>query len=627
VRLRRGATALLAAVAVTATGCSLFGHSAKPDPAARAFLDAWARGDVAGAAAATDDPTSAQATLQQVKEALAATHADLALGDVSANGDTATAAYTAAWTLPGVGQPWRYTGSLALAKQGSAWKVHWQPGDVHPKLGADQKLAVTRALPERAALEDAAGAALFSSVDVVTVGIEPGKVRDLTGLAATLARVLKISAADIVRSVRGAKPTAFVPVITLRRSDYQAVRAQIHELPGTVFATGTRLLTPTKQFAQPLLGKVGEATAEVLKQAGPGYRPGDQLGVTGLQRALNAKLAGSAGAAIRVVDASGRTVADVGDIPGKPGTPVRTTLDRRVQTAADTAAAGSATPAAIVAIRPSTGEILAVSNNEAAIDSTGDIALTGHFPAGSTFKTITATALLSAGVVTEKSTVDCPGTVTIGKVFQNEDRFDKGRIALREAFAFSCNTTFTALSQKLDDGALPQTAARYGIGTAWALPVPAFGGSLPPPADATEKAADAIGQGKVEVSPLAMALVAAAVAKGSAVTPSLLAGTPATPTAGPAPAGPPAAVLPALRDMMRAVVSEGTATLLAGLPGQPVAGKTGTAEFGTATPPQAHAWFIGYRGDLAFAVFIQNGESSSRTAVPVAKTFLTALGS
>jgi cell division protein FtsI/penicillin-binding protein 2 len=319
-------------------------------------------------------------------------------------------------------------------------------------------------------------------------------------------------------------------------------------------------------------------------------------------------------------------VATVGDVAPKPGTPVRTTLDRRVQAAADAATAGAATPTAIVAVRPSTGELLAVSNNEAAIDSTGDIALTGHFPAGSTFKTITATALLASGAVREQSMVDCPGTVTIGKVFQNENRFDKGRIALREAFAFSCNTTFTALSRKLDDGALPATAASYGIGAQWTLPVPSFGGSLPAPRDATEKAADAIGQGKVEVSPLAMALVAAAVAKGSAVTPSLLAGTPATPSAGPKPAGPPAAVLPPLRDMMRAVVTEGTATLLAGLPGAPVAGKTGTAEFGAATPPQAHAWFIGYRGDLAFAVFVQNGESSTRTAVPVAKAFLTALG-
>jgi cell division protein FtsI/penicillin-binding protein 2 len=84
-------------------------------------------------------------------------------------------------------------------------------------------------------------------------------------------------------------------------------------------------------------------------------------------------------------------------------------------------------------------------------------------------------------------------------------------------------------------------------------------------------------------------------------------------------------VLPALRDMMRAVVTSGTATPLATLPGPPVFGKTGTAEYGTATPPRAHAWFMGYRGDLAFAVFVQDGQSSHTSAVPMARAFLAAL--
>ncbi len=571
----RSAAALLAALAVTASGCSVFRHAAKPDPAAQAFLDAWSRGDIPAAAAATDDAASAQATLQRVKEELAATRADLALREVSADGDTAVANYSAAWSLPGVADPWRYDGTLALVKQESAWKVHWVPTDVHPRLGPEQKLSVTRALPERAALLDAAGTPLFSTVDVVTVGIQPAKVRDLQSLAGTLAGVLRIRAADIVADVRKAKPNDFVTVVTLRRPDYLAVRRRIHDLPGTVFHEGHRQLGPSARFAQPLLGSVGEATAEVLKEAGPGYRPGDELG------------------------------------------------DRGVQDAADAAVAGATTPAAIVAVRPSTGDLLAVANNAAATD---DIALVGRYPAGSTFKTVTATALLAAGVAQPASAVDCPATITIGKMFQNEDRFDLGRIPLREAFAHSCNTTFTALSRRLDDRALPDTAAAYGIGTQWTLPVPSFGGSLPVPADDTEKAADAIGQGKVEVSPLALALVAAAVAKGGPVRPSLLAGTPATPAGGATPSGPPATVLPALRDMMRAVVTGGTATPLAAIPGPPVAGKTGTAEYGTASPPRAHAWFIGYRGDLAFAVFVQDGQSSKRTAVPVAKSFLTGLG-
>ena len=56
-----------------------------------------------------------------------------------------------------------------------------------------------------------------------------------------------------------------------------------------------------------------------------------------------------------------------------------------------------------------------------------------------------------------------------------------------------------------------------------------------------------------------------------------------------------------------------------------MSGKTGTAEYGTAVPPRSHAWFTGFQGDLAFAVFVQDGQSSGTTAVPVASAFLTAL--
>jgi cell division protein FtsI/penicillin-binding protein 2 len=119
-----------------------------------------------------------------------------------------------------------------------------------------------------------------------------------------------------------------------------------------------------------------------------------------------------------------------------------------------------------------------------------------------------------------------------------------------------------------------------------------------------------------------MALVAAGVQHGAVVAPSLLAGTVAPATNRP-PALTPATVA-TLRVFARAVVTEGTATLLAGLPGT-VAGKTGTAEYGTASPPRSHAWFAGYRGDLAFAVFVEDGQSSHTTAVPVARAFLSAV--
>ena len=73
------------------------------------------------------------------------------------------------------------------------------------------------------------------------------------------------------------------------------------------------------------------------------------------------------------------------------------------------------------------------------------------------------------------------------------------------------------------------------------------------------------------------------------------------------------------------MVRAGTGTAAA-VPGAPVAGKTGTAEIGGADPDRTHAWFIGYRGMLAFSVVVEGGGVGGRVAAPLAARFLTAVG-
>lgn len=134
-----------------------------------------------------------------------------------------------------------------------------------------------------------------------------------------------------------------------------------------------------------------------------------------------------------------------------------------------------------------------------------------------------------------------------------------------------------------------------------------------------------IGQGRVEGSVLSVALTSASVANGSSLNPRLIidASDP-----DPEPGEPlPAAALPALRDMMRAVVTEGTGDVLAGVPGEPVHAKTGTAEFGTEDPPRTHAWISGYQGNLAFAVLVEDGGGGGSVAGPIARDLLTILAS
>jgi cell division protein FtsI/penicillin-binding protein 2 len=294
-----------------------------------------------------------------------------------------------------------------------------------------------------------------------------------------------------------------------------------------------------------------------------------------------------------------------------------------VQNAADAAAAGQTLPTHIVVVRPGTGELLAVSSNEPA--DAGN-ALAGQFPPGSAMKAITATALLAAGTLTPDTPVACPGTTSVeGREFENQDQFDLATVPFTEALAQSCNTTFIQQALELPDGALAEAAASYGVGSDWDLPVGIFGGAVPSDSTGTTKAANAIGQGQVLMSPAQLALVAAAIADGTPAAPVEVVG--ADP-AGAAPAGPGQAVLDALRPMMRQVVVSGTATALADR-GE-VYGKTGTAEYGSNTPPDSHGWFMGYRlqgpqGDIAFAVLVEGGQSSS-VAVGVTDAFLGALG-
>jgi cell division protein FtsI/penicillin-binding protein 2 len=133
-----------------------------------------------------------------------------------------------------------------------------------------------------------------------------------------------------------------------------------------------------------------------------------------------------------------------------------------------------------------------------------------------------------------------------------------------------------------------------------------------------------IGQGTVLASPLTVATTSACVAAGHRVVPRLVTDPAPAATAGPGAELAPGSVA-ALRAMMRDVVTSGTGTALRSVPGAPVHGKTGTAEFGTADPPQTHAWFTGYQGDVAFAVVVEGGGFGAKVAAPLAADFLRGL--
>lgn len=610
--IRRAVTVLLA---VALTGCTAADDAeAQVRAVVEDYLAAWSSGEYAEAGGLTDDAAATEQLLIDTGEQLGLPGPSASIGEVTMSESGAEVTTEVVWALP---SEWAYEVTLALdtPADGEDWAIQAGRSVVHPALRDGQELLLTRTLPERASILAADGAPLFAETPIVTVGVDPGLVTDLPALAATLADVLDIDAAQVVADVEGAAAGRFVPVITLRRSDYDVVRSEIFDLPGTVFQEATRQLAPTAQFARAVLGRVGPVTAEVVEESGGLFTAGEEAGLSGLQRVYQEQLTGTPGLTVSTGE-DGVPVDQLHSVPPAPGDPLTTTLLVPVQSAADEAVDTLDAPSHIVAVRPSTGEILAVSSNDAANPAN---ALTGLYPAGSTFKIVTAAAVLEAGLADPATVVPCPASTTVdGREFENQDRFVLGDVPFATAFAQSCNSTFTAFGVDLPAAALPEAAAQFGIGSEWALPIGTATGSVPLPESTVVQAANAIGQGEVLVSPFSMALVAATVPAGTTPVPVLV---PSADPAGTPPPGPSPEVVEALRSLTREVVTTGSATELADLPGE-VAGKTGTAEYGSGDPLPAHAWFVGYRGDLAFSVFVEGGQSSTTTAVPLAASFL-----
>jgi cell division protein FtsI/penicillin-binding protein 2 len=580
------------------------------------FAGAWSRGDDAGAARATSDPRAAAAALRANRRGLDGASVRVSVLDVVEDGDAARGRLRVVWRVPAIGR-FAYDTRAALRRGDDAWQVVWRPQVVHPALVDGRRLGTSVERPPRADILDRSGRALVTDRAVVRVGVARDRVRDVEATARAVAEVVEIDARAYARAIRRAGPRQFVEAVMLRAADFGSRRAALEAIEGVQTVEGRVPLAPTRGFARALLGTVGPATAEQLERLGSGYGPGASVGQFGLQARYERRLAGMPTRRVITRLSDGTPDETLLERRGRAGRALRTTLDRDVQAAAETALGDRADEAALVAVQPSTGDVLAVANRPS--DSAFDRALSGRYPPGSTFKIVSTAALLRDGLRPE-DTVECPRTLTVeGKVFRNFEGGAAGAVPFAQDFAQSCNTAFVSLAPRLAPDALGRAARDYGLGRTVKLPIDVAASQVPPGRTRVERAAAMIGQHRILASPLAMAGVAATVADGRWRAPRLVSGD--ARRAGSTLGGAEAATL---RTLMRRVVVSGTGTALAGVPGE-VAGKSGTAEFGSGDPPPTHAWFVAARGDLAVAVLVEKGSSGGRVAAPIVARFLGAL--
>ena len=569
---RTTATVLAVASALVLSGCG----GGDPSPEQR-FADALSSGDVQAAADLTSDPAAASTAITAMLDGLNAQGRSFT---VSENGDAFTLA--ADWSF-GDGKQWQY--STEGRVDGDV--IAWDPAVLAPGLAAGSTVRFTPTSGTPAEVRASDGQPIMTQQVVTLVDVQAPA--DTAALARLLNPIVPTITAESLGADLGKSDGKPITAVALREQDVEPVRDQLAAVPGVELVQQTRLLTVDRALSSPVLAD--------------------------LTTVWQAQQDESAGWAVQLVNADG-TARRLAGQDAAPVPDIDTTLDLRLQTRAEDALASVPQPAAIVALRPSTGAVLAVAQNAPA-DAQGAIALTGLYPPGSTFKTVTTSAALQAGKVTPDTVLPCPGTENIeGRQIPNDDNFDLGSVPLHSAFAHSCNTTMGRLAVSLPPDALQQAALQFGLGVDYVTPgLTTVTGTVPTAQTPAERVESAIGQGAVTASPFGMALVAASIANGTTPAPTMIVGKPGVADRSVTPT--PADVDAALRSMMRETVTDGTARTLADLPN--LEGKTGTAEYGEGTRP--HGWFVGMDGDLAFAVFVA-GADSSGPALEAAGRFL-----
>jgi Penicillin binding protein transpeptidase domain len=293
-----------------------------------------------------------------------------------------------------------------------------------------------------------------------------------------------------------------------------------------------------------------------------------------------------------------------------------TTIDSAAERAAQSAVAGHKNSAMVV-IQPSTGKILAVANNA----GFNDYALTARVAPGSTMKTITSTALFTEGVLTPETPVECPKTFTIQGITYHNDKGESepASTPFITDFAQSCNNAFSTQWSHLTNGRLAEAAKKYyGLDRDWDIGIGSESAryfNAPRSASGSELAQEDFGEGELTASPLAMASVAATIDSGRFRQPYLAQGAPLV-TAKPLPAATDAW----MKEMMRAVVTSGTAEPIGFGPG--VYAKTGTADVNGQGQP--NSWFIAFEPsrDVAVACLVVNAGYGAQFAGPEVKAFL-----
>jgi cell division protein FtsI/penicillin-binding protein 2 len=595
---------------------------ASAEPTVQSFLLAWEQGKYGQAAQlTTGNPAAVAGDLRTAYDQLDAAALSFNMGTITQSGHSALARFYASVDLGQDGAAWTYVGWFPLQWTSKGWRIQWSLSDIDPYLRPGTRLAVRTTLPPRALILDSSGQPLQQPSTAYVLGVQPGKLADPTATADALGSATGLSSVGLLDQILSGPGQTFLPLVTLDPATYAQMGPSLRDVPGLVVQQDTRRLFDS--IATDVVGTVGTEVAPSFRADGVAYQPGETAGLSGLQAYYQRRLVGTPTTEVVVESDSGHLVSVLAKWSGPAAQSVRTTLNSTAQAAANRALGTTSHAAAIVAVQASTGQILASASQG------GTNPLAGRYPPGQAFTIVSTAALLGTGL-TSGDPVPCTSPSDVGgETFINDPPVQTpgSQQTFSNDFAYGCGTAFAGLSMRLSTAGLSAAATAFGLGSSWRLPLPTFAGSLGSAGTDAQLAADTMGSGNVQVSPLSMALIAAQVDSGSWHDPSLIL-SPADPPAHASATGGSSVkatlspqVMNELRTLMRTTVRSGDARP-ANLPGVPVYGQSGQALMAqpTSVKGQQAWWFVGFRGDIAFAVL--EIAKTSGSAAPLAAQFL-----
>jgi penicillin-binding protein 2 len=572
---------------------------------------------------------------------------------------------------------------MRLSLEEGMWRVQWDDGLILPELRGGNLLAMDYSVPARGNIYDREGQPMVTQSDAYAFGIIAGQTNeDSEGtLVGEISRLCGFNAQDVQAVVDSAAPEWYLPMC--EGSAEEAERLLNVSPAGLVVSKYNSRYYADSGLAAHVTGYTLSISPEQLDEyRRRGYRGDERVGQSGVEAWAEEFLAGKHGGSLYVVNGNGQITTRLGASNPQPASSVYLTIDKNLQRFTEQVL--QEFRGAVVVLERDTGRVLAMAsspgydpnlfdatnpNNDRLTDLLNDTrqplvnrAAQGQYPLGSVFKVVNFAAALESGLYVKDTMYDCQyeftelqqyggpilydwtydhcqQAVRAGEFCDDSSELPSGPLNLQEGLMRSCNPYFWHIGldlyanwdRKTD---ISNMARAFGLGAPTGiLQIEEESGQIPDPENEIDATNQAIGQGGMQVTPLQVASLIAAIGNGGT-----LYRPQAVEQVRPIEGAPSVVFKPEARgtlpmrsenlqnleEAMIMVVDNPRGTAAFRLRGLqvPVAGKTGTATSGSG---ESHAWFAGFtrnsansgKPDIAVAVIVENIGEGSDFGAPI----------